>query len=67
MSEEIGTGLTIAEKLSGLIALLIGAATLYFTATDLPSGFIESFSGVFLAAGLGLVAVGIALLLARAE
>ncbi len=67
MSEEIGTGLAIAEKLSGLIVLLIGAVTLYFTAIGLPSGYIESFSGVFLAAGFALVAVGVALLLARAE
>ena len=67
MSEEIGAGLTIAEKLSGLIAVLIGAATIYFTYTSPPSGYVESFSGIFLVAGFVLVVVGVVLLLARAE
>ena len=67
MSEEIGTGLTIAEKLSGLIAILIGATTIYFTFTSPPSGYVEPFAGIFLVAGLALIAVGVVLVLARAE
>jgi hypothetical protein len=67
MSEEVGSGLTIAEKLSGLIAILIGAITIYFTYTSPPSGYAKPFSGIFLVAGSVLVAVGIVLVLARAE
>ena len=67
MSEEVGTGLAIAEKLSGLIAILIGAITIYFTYTSPPSGYVKPFSSIFLAAGFVLLAVGIVLVLARAE
>ena len=67
MSEEVGSGLTIAEKLSGLIALLIGAIIIYFTYVSPPSGYVKPFSGIFLVAGFVLIAVGIVLVLARAE
>ena len=67
MSEEVGTGLAIAEKLSGLVAILIGAITIYFTYTSPPSGYVKPFSGIFLVAGFVLLAVGIVLVLARAE
>lgn len=67
MSEEVGTGLAIAEKLSGLIVILIGAITIYFTYTSPPSGYVKPFSGIFLVAGFVLMAVGIVLVLARAE
>ncbi|TET20318.1 hypothetical protein E3J74_03465 [Candidatus Bathyarchaeota archaeon] len=67
MSEEVGSGLTIAEKLSGLIAILIGAIIIYFTYTSPPSGYVKPFSGIFLVAGFVLIVVGIVLVLARAE
>lgn len=67
MSEEVGTGLTIAEKLSGLIVILIGAITIYFTYTSPPSEYVKPFCGIFLVAGFVLIAVGIVLVLARAE
>lgn len=67
MSEEVGSGLTIAEKLAGLIALLIGAIIIYFTYASPPSGYVRPFSGIFLVAGFVLLAVGIVLVLARAE
>lgn len=67
MSEEVGAGLTIAEKLSGLIAILIGATIIYFTYTSPPSGYVKPFSGIFLVAGFVLIVVGIVLVLARAE
>lgn len=67
MSEEVGVGLTIAEKLSGLIAILIGVITIYFTYSSPPSGYVEPFSGIFLVAGFVLIAVGVVLVLARAE
>ncbi|UCF58610.1 MAG: hypothetical protein JSV15_05980 [Candidatus Bathyarchaeota archaeon] len=67
MSKEVGTGLAIAEKLSGLIVILIGAITTYFTYTSPPSGYVKPFSGIFLVAGFVLMAVGIVLVLARAE
>ena len=67
MSEEVGSGLAIAEKLSGLVTILIGAIIIYFTFTSPPSGYFKPFSGIFLVAGFVLIVVGIVLVLARAE
>jgi len=67
MSEEEPIGLTIAEKFFGLLAILIGALTVNFTYNDPPGGIVAPFSGIFIAAGLALIAVGVFLVLAKAE
>ncbi len=67
MSEEKPIGLTIAEKFFGLMVILIGALTVNFTYVDPPEGLVAPFSGVFIAAGLVLIAVGVFLVLAKTE
>ena len=67
MSEEKPIGLTIAEKFFGLLVLLVGAVTVYVTYIDPPGGIVAPFSGIFIGAGLVLVAIGIFLVLAKTE
>jgi hypothetical protein len=70
---EAPAGLTIAEKFFGLIVILIGALTVYFTYVsppdNLPPGVPSGgwFSGIFIVAGFVLVGVGVFLVLAKAE
>jgi len=67
MSEEKPIGLTIAEKFFGLLFLLIGAITVYFTYTNPPGDIVAPFSSIFIASGLALIAIGIFLVLAKTE
>ena len=70
---EAPAGLTIAEKFFGLIAIIIGALTVYYTYISppdtLPPGVPSGgwFSSIFIVAGLVLIAVGVFLMLAKAE
>jgi len=65
MSEEAPIGLTIMEKLMGLIIILIGAITFYVTYTNMAStGPLLTF---FLAVGLVLVVLGIVIVIVKAE
>ena len=67
MSEEKPIGLTVAEKIFGLIVILIGALTVNFTYNDPPGSIVEPFSGIFIAAGIALIAIGVFLVLAKTE
>ena len=67
MSEEKPLGLTVAEKFFGLLVILIGALTVNFTYNDPPGGIVAPFSGIFIAAGFVLIAIGVFLVLAKAE
>jgi len=67
MSEEKPIGLAIAEKFFGLLVILIGAVTLYVTYTNPPTGIVAPFSGIFVTAAIALIAIGIFLVLAKAE
>jgi len=69
VSKEAPIGLAIAEKLFGLLTLIIGAILIYFTSTNPPAegGEVVGYSLVFMIAGLALVAIGILLVLARTE
>lgn len=71
MSEEKPIGLTIAEKFFGLLVILIGALTVNFTynylATMSPGDIIAPFLGVFVAAGIALIIIGVFLVLTKAE
>jgi len=67
MSEEKPIGLAVAEKFFGLILVLIGAVTVYITYNNPPEKPVEPFSGIFIAGGFALIAIGIFLVLAKAE
>jgi hypothetical protein len=62
LSNEAPVGLTIMEKLIGLIMIAIGALTFYVTYTNLGSAPTPM---PFLAAGLILAILGILLVIAR--
>lgn len=65
MSTEAPIGLTIMEKLLGLIIILIGVITFYVTYTNIASvGLPPIF---FLAAGLVLILLGIFIVIAKAQ
>ncbi len=69
---EAPAGLTIAEKFFGLIAVIIGALTVYYTYVsppelppEVPPGL--CFSSIFIVGGFLLIGVGVFLLLAKVE
>jgi hypothetical protein len=66
MSEDVPIGLAVAEKLFGLILIIIGAIIAYYSMNP-PTGDISHFSGMFTAAGLVIVAVGIFLVIAKTK
>jgi len=66
MSEDVPIGLAVAEKLVGLVLIIIGAIVAYYSSNP-PAGDISHFSGMFTAVGLVSVAVGIFLLIAKTE
>jgi len=65
MSTEAPIGLTIMEKLIGLLIILIGFITFYVTATNITT--LGSSPMLFLAAGLVLIVLGLFILIAKAE
>jgi len=69
VSEEAPLGLTVAEKLCGLLSIFLGGVIVYFTFVDPPKtgGSVESYSFAFLVGGFILIVLGIFLLLAKAE
>jgi len=66
MSEEMPLRLTIAEKLIGLILIIIGAIVTYFSLNP-PTGDISQFSYIFIAVGLIVVASGLFLVIVKSE
>lgn len=58
-------GLTIMEKLVGLLLMLIGIIIFYVTYTNISS--IGSYPIIFLVAGLILIGLGIVMLTAKTE
>ena len=69
MSKQAPMSLTVAEKFSGLLAIIIGALLVYFTYTNPPAvgEQVVNYTFIFIVAGLALVAFGIFLLLAKVE
>jgi VIT1/CCC1 family predicted Fe2+/Mn2+ transporter len=66
MSEDVPVGLTVAEKLVGLILIIIGAIVSFYSMNP-PAGDISKFSGMFTAAGLVIAAIGIFLVITKTE
>jgi hypothetical protein len=65
MSRKAPLGLTILEKVIGLLMIAIGALASYATFNDLTNVGINL--GLFLASGLGLIVIGFFLVLVKAE
>lgn len=65
MSEEGSFGENAAEKLFGVIILLAGIVSMYYTFTS--SSVLGMFTGVFGFLGLVLVILGMFLLIAKVE
>ena len=65
MSEEGGFGLTLAERFFGLIVLIVGGISAYYTLTNTQS--LDPYSGLFVFLTIVLIAVGIVMLTAKIE
>jgi len=65
MSSEAPIGLTIMEKLIGLIIILVGALTFYITYVNMAG--VGPSPIFYLAAGLILVVLGVFILIAKTE
>jgi len=66
MSTDMPIGLTVAEKLFGLILIIVGAIVTYFSINP-PAGDISHLAGIFAVAGVVVTVIGIFLLLTKAE
>ena len=67
MSGEAPVGLTVAGKFVGLLIIVIGVIMVYVTHTNPPAQPVATYSGIFVAVGIGLIALGVFLILAKAE
>ena len=65
MSEESGLGLNVAEKFFGLIILLTGFLTLYYTVSS--SGVLLGYTGLFSFLSIILIVLGLFLLVVKIE
>ena len=59
-------GLTVVEKVFGLILIIVGAIIAY-SSINPPAGDISHFAGIFTVAGVVVVIVGVFLLITKAE
>jgi hypothetical protein len=59
-------GLTVVEKLLGLILIIVGAIIAY-SSINPPAGDISHFAGMFIAAGVVIAVLGIFLLISKTE
>jgi len=65
MSRKAPLGLTVLEKIIGLLMIAVGALSSYATLNDLSNIGINL--GLFLASGVGLIVIGIFLVVVKAE
>ena len=66
MSENLPIGLFVAEKLFGLILIIIGAIVANASLNP-PAGDISQFTGMFTIIGVAVLIVGILLLVTKTE
>lgn len=66
MSEDVPIRITIAEKIIGLVLIIIGAIVISYSINP-PAGDISHFSGVFVFIGSLLVIIGIFLIVIKGE
>jgi len=60
-------GLVVAEKFAGLLILVIGVIMVYVTYSNPPAQPVAVYSGIFIAAGIILIALGVFLILVKGE
>ena len=65
MSEEVPTALLVAEKIFGIILVIIGAVITYLTTTSPPTGDAGFFSSIFIVPSIVILGTGILLLIAK--
>jgi len=65
MSEEGGFGLVVAEKFFGLILIVIGALTTYYTVTSTQA--LRDYTGFFGFLSVIVLALGVILIIAKVE
>jgi len=65
--EETPEGLVIAEKFFGILAIIVGIFTIYYTYVSMGELTAEtsSYPGIFVLIGFIIVAVGVLLVLAK--
>jgi hypothetical protein len=66
LSADMPIGLTVVEKLFGLILIIVGAIIAY-SSINPPAGDISHFAGMFIAAGVVIAVLGIFLLISKTE
>ena len=59
-------GLTVVEKIFGLILIIVGAIIAY-SSINPPAGDISHFAGIFTGVGVVIVVIGIFLLITKSE
>jgi hypothetical protein len=59
-------GLTVVEKLFGLILAIVGAIIAYFSINP-PAGDISHFAGIFTAVGVAIAVIGTFMLITKSE
>jgi hypothetical protein len=65
MSEEGGFGLVVAEKFFGLILIVIGALSTYYTVTSTQA--LRDYTGFFGFLSVIVLALGVILIIAKVE
>lgn len=65
MSEEGSTAITVAEKFFGLLLVIIGALSMYYTLVS--SSTLLAFTAFFAFLGIILLVVGIIMIIAKPE
>ena len=65
MSEEGGFGLVVAEKFFGLMLIIIGALSTYYTLTSTQA--LRDYTGFFGFLSVIVLAVGVILIIAKVE
>ena len=66
LSADMPIGLTVVEKVFGLILIIVGAIIAY-SSINPPAGDISHFAGIFTVAGVVVAIVGVFLLITKAE
>jgi hypothetical protein len=65
MSQEGGFGLSVLQRFLGLLILVLGAVSLYYTLTSLPQ--LGNYAGLFGFLNIIMIVLGMVLLTAKTE